>query len=320
MESDLNDNIDEQAVAWFIRLRADNVSNEDRKSFDQWLEQDAAHCRAFDEICVMWGDTDLLKSLRISAKSHGIAPKPKKKRYLNPRIPLALAACFVLAVTFAGQMQVLLKADYSSAIGERKTVLLEDGSTAMLNTDSAIAVNMEDGKRSVKLFKGEVFFDVKPDPSRPFLVRADHSTTRVLGTRFFVNHRQESDEIKVLSGRVEVSGNQGWKDPVVLGEDEMVAVFDTKIGQPKKLDSKLATSWINGFLAYENETLESVINTINRYSPGMVFFRDDALRQLKINGRLSIRESHDMLKVLQNTMDVKMTYVTDWVVIVGFLS
>lgn len=318
MESDLNDNIDEQAVAWFIRLRANNVSNEDRKSFNQWLEEDTAHRRAFDEICVMWGDTDLLNSLRITAKSHGIAPKPKKKLYyLSPRIHLALAACLVLAVMLAGPMQVLLKADYSSAIGERKSVLLEDGSTAMLNTDSAIAVNMEDGKRSVKLFKGEVFFDVKPDPSRPFLVRAEHSTTRVLGTRFFVNHRQESDEIKVLSGRVEVSDNQIWKDPVVLGEDEMVAVYDTKIGQPKKLDSKLATSWINGFLVYENETLESVINTINRYRPGMVFFRDDSLRHLKINGRLSIRDSHDMLKVLQRTMDVKMTYVTDWVVIVG---
>ncbi|MCK9605812.1 MAG: FecR family protein [Methylomonas sp.] len=317
LDSDLNDNIDEQAVAWFIRLRSDNVSREDRKSFDQWLEQAADHRHAFDEVCAMWGDTELLKSLRLNAKSHGIAPKRSKKRYINPKIPLAFAACLVLAVSFSGQIQVLLKADYSSAIGERKTVLLADGSTAMLNTDSAIAVNMKDGKRSVELFKGEVFFDVKPDASRPFLVQADHSTTRVLGTRFFVNHRKESDEIKVLSGRVEVSDNQIWKDPVVLGKDEMVTVYETSFGQPKKLDSKLTTSWIDGFLVYENETLEAVIETINRYRPGMVFFRDDSLRQLKINGRLSIREPHDMLKVLQRTMNVKMTYVTDWVVIVG---
>lgn len=317
MESDLNENIDEQAVAWFIRLRAENVTSEDRKSFDQWLEQAAAHRDAFNEVCVMWGDTDLLKSLSSSAKIHGIAPKRRKKRYVSPKIHLALAACLVLAVSFAGQMQVLFKADYSSAIGERKTVQLEDGSTAMLNTDSAIAVNMKDGKRSVKLFKGEVFFDVKPDASRPFLVQADHSTTRVLGTRFFVNHRKESDEIKVLSGRVEVSDNKVWIDPVVLGKDEMVTVYETSLGQPKKLDSKLATSWINGFLVYENETLGAVIDTINQYRSGMVFFKDDSLRQLRINGRLSIRDPHDMLKVLQRTMGVKMTYVTDWVVIVG---
>ncbi|EIC30422.1 FecR family protein [Methylomicrobium album] len=317
MESELNDNIDEQAVAWFIRLRADNVSNEDRKSFDRWLEQAADHRRAFDEVCAMWGDTALLNSLRINAKLHRITPKPPKKRYLNPKIALALAACLVLAVPLAGRMRILLRADYTSAMGERKTVLLEDGSTAMLNTDSAIAVNMKDGKRSVELFKGEVFFDVKPDPSRPFLVRADHSTTRVLGTRFFVNHRKESDEIKVLSGRVEVSDSQIWKDPVVLGEDEAVTVYEASLGHPRKLDSKLSTSWINGFLVYENETLEALVEAINRYRPGMVFFKDASLRQLKINGRLSIRESHDMLKVLQRTMGIKMTYVTDWVVIIG---
>ncbi|MBL1264302.1 FecR family protein [Methylomicrobium sp. RS1] len=318
MESDLNDNIDEQAVAWFIRLRADNVSNEDRKSFDRWLEQAADHRRAFDEVCAMWGDTALLNSLRINAKLHGIAPKRLKKRYINPKIALALAACLVLAVPLvAGQMRILLRADYSSAIGERKTVLLEDGSTAMLNTDSAIAVSMKDGKRSVELLKGEVFFDVKHDPGHPFLVHADHSTTRVLGTRFFVNHRKEGDEIKVLSGRVEVSDNPIWKDPVVLGEDEAVTVYEASLGRPKKLDSKLSTSWINGFLVYENDTLEAVIEAINRYRPGMVFFKDASLRQLKINGRLSIKESHDMLKVLQRTLDIKMTYVTDWVVIIG---
>ncbi|WP_415878270.1 FecR family protein [Methylomonas sp. TEB] len=317
MDSDLNDNIDEQAVAWFIRLRADNVNNDDRTSFEHWLNLAAEHRDAFNEVCAMWGDTDLLKSLSISAKVHGIAPKRSKKRYINTRMPLALAACLVLAVSLSGQIRILSKADYSSAIGERKTVLLEDGSTAMLNTDSAIAVNMKDGERSVELFKGEVFFDVKPDPRRPFLVHADHSTTRVLGTRFFVNQRKENDEIKVLSGRVEVSENQIWKDPVVLGENETVTAYEASLGQPKKLDSKLSTSWINGFLVYENETLEAVIETINRYRPGMVLFRDDSLRQLKINGRLSIRESHDMLKVLQRTMNVKMTYLTDWVVVVG---
>jgi transmembrane sensor len=134
-------------------------------------------------------------------------------------------------------------------------------------------VLLPDGNRSVELFKGEVFFDVKPDPGHPFWVHADHSTTRVWGTRFFVNHRKESDEIKVLSGRVEVSDNRIWKDPVVLGEDETVTVYEASLGRPRKLDSKLSTSWINGFLMYENETLEAVIEAINRYRPGMVFLK-----------------------------------------------
>lgn len=317
MESDLNEDIDEQAVAWFIRLRADKVSRKDKILFNQWLEKSAQHRSAFYEICSMWGDEDFLQSLTESAKKYGIAPKPKKNRYIKLTIPLALAACLVLAVALSGQIQILMKADYSSALGERKTVQLEEGSTVLLNTDSAIAIKMEAGQRLVELLKGEAYFDVKPDSDRPFVVRADHSTTRVLGTRFVVHHKSNSDEIKVLSGRVEVSEIRYPKKPLLLHDQETVTVYDMAISQRQTLDSRLSTSWINGFLAYENETLETVINQIDRYRSGVVIFKDDKLRNLRINGRLKIREPREMLNVLQKTMDLKITYLTDWVVIVG---
>lgn len=317
MESNLNDSIDEQAVAWFIRLRADSVSQQDKISFNLWLEKAAEHRSAFYEICVMWGDETLLQSLTDSAKKHGIAPRAQKKTFIKRRGVLAIAACLLLAISLSGQIRLLMKADYTSARGERKTVQLSDGSTAILNTDSAVAIKMEDGQRLVELLKGEVFFDVAPDADRPFVVKANHSTTRVLGTRFFVHCKNDSDEIKVLSGRVEVSEARRWKNPLVLHDQEAVAVYGTAIGQPQALDSTLSTSWISGFLAYQNETLETVVNQINRYGAGMVFFRDDKLRNLRINGRLSIRDSRDMLNVLQKTMNLKITYLTDWLIIVG---
>lgn len=317
MESDPDNDIDEQAVAWFVRLRADNVSRHDEALFSQWLEQSDAHRSAFYEICVLWGDADFLKGLNDSAKKHAIAPRTKKKRFIKSKMPWALAASLVLAIFFSGPLQLHLKADYFSALGERKTVQLADGSTAMLNTDSAVAIKMDGSQRLVELLKGEVYFDVKPDPNRPFIVQADHSTTRVLGTHFFVHRKSDSDEIKVLSGRVEVSEGRRWKDPIVLRNNETVTVCDTAIGVPRKLDSSLSTSWINGFLVYENETLETVVDHINRYRSGIVFYKDDSLRNLRINGRLSIRNANDMLEVLQKTLAVKMTYLTDWVIIVG---
>lgn len=80
-----NDSIDEQAVTWFVRLRADNVSRQERASFIQWLEQAAEHRTAFYEICVMWGDEAFLQSLTDSANKHGIVPKPKKNAALKPQ-------------------------------------------------------------------------------------------------------------------------------------------------------------------------------------------------------------------------------------------
>lgn len=316
LESELNNDIDEQAVAWFIRLRADNVSSEEKALFLRWLNQADAHHETFNEICKLWGDTDLLQALGVAAQKHRIAPN-KRTTSTKFMLPLAMAACLTLSILFSSQLAVLMQGDYATGVGERKTVYFDDGSTAMLNTDSSIAVSMDGPQRRVDLLKGEVYFEVKPDPNRPFIVQADHSTTRVLGTRFFVHEKSDSDEVKVVSGRVEVSDLRTLKQPLILHDREAVAIDAAGMGETLLLDSALTTSWINGFLVFENVPLESVISQIRRYRTGLVVYKDNALRGLKINGRINLRESDDMLKVLGKNLSVKMTYLTDWLVIVG---
>lgn len=316
LESELNNDIDEQAAAWFIRLRADSVTSEEKTSFLRWLNQSDAHRDTFNEISKLWGDADLLQALGETAQKHHIAPH-KKIILTHFNLPLAMAACLALTLLFRNDLAVLMQGDYSTRVGERKTVYFDDGSTAMLNTDSSIAVSMDGPQRRVELLKGEVYFEVKPDPSRPFIVQADHSTTRVLGTRFFVHEKSESDEVKVVSGRVEVTDRRTLKQPVILHDREAVSIDASGLGETLLLDSALTTSWVNGFLVFENATLESVIGQIRRYRTGVVVYKDNTLRELKINGRINLRESDDMLKVLGKNLSVKMTYLTDWLVIVG---
>jgi transmembrane sensor len=312
LESELNNDIDEQAVAWFIRLRADNVTGEEKTSFLRWLNQADAHRETFDEISKLWGDADLLQALGETARQQRLAPRKNKFN-----LPLALAACLALVLLFHSELMVLMQGDYSTRVGEGKTVYFDDGSSAMLNTDSAIAVSMNGSQRRVELLKGEVYFEVKADPNRPFIVQAGHSTTRVLGTRFFVHEKNDNDEVKVVSGRVEVTDRGALKQPLILHDREAVSVDAAGLGETRLLDSALSTSWVNGFLVFENAPLESVISQIRRYRTGVVVYKDNALRELKINGRINLRESGDMLKVLGKNLSVKMTYLTDWLVIVG---
>ncbi len=317
LESELNDDIDEQAVAWFIRLRADNVTSEEKTSFLRWLNQSDSHQETFNEISKLWGDADLLQALGETAQKHRIVAPRKKTTASKFNLPLAMAACLVLTLLFHSELAILMQGDYSTRVGERKTVYFDDGSTAMLNTDSAIAVSMDGPQRKVELLKGEVYFEVKPDPNRPFIVQAGHSTTRVLGTRFFVHEKSDSDEVKVVSGRVEVIDRRTLKQPLILHDREAVSVDTLGLGETRLLDSALSTSWVNGFLVFENAPLENVINQIRRYRTGVVIYKDNTLRELKINGRINLRESDDMLKVLGKNLSVKMTYLTDWLVIVG---
>ncbi|TRW90627.1 FecR family protein [Candidatus Methylobacter oryzae] len=312
----LEADLDEQAVTWFVRLQADNVTSEEKASFIRWLNQDDAHRDTFNEIGKLWGDADLLQALGDTAQTHRVAPR-KKITAAHFKLPLAMAACLALGLLFSNELRILIQSDYSTRVGERKTVYFDDGSTAMLNTDSSIAVSMDGPQRWVELLKGEVYFEVKPDPNRPFIVQAEHSTTRVLGTRFFVHEKSADDEVKVVSGRVEVSGRKGLRQSSILHDRESVSADDSGLGEVLLMDSGLSTSWVKGFVVFDNAPLENVIDQIRRYRTGLVVYKDDALRGLKINGRINLQGSDDMLKVLGKNLSIKMTYLTDWLVIVG---
>jgi transmembrane sensor len=92
--------------------------------------------------------------------------------------------------------------------GKKLTIKLEDGSEVKLNSESSIRFpeKFTNGKREVFL-EGEAFFNVTPDPSRPFIVHTKSLQTRVLGTSFIVKEDVSNKEgtVAVLTGKVQVS-------------------------------------------------------------------------------------------------------------------
>lgn len=92
--------------------------------------------------------------------------------------------------------------------GEKLTIKLEDGSEVKLNSGSSIRFpeKFTNEKREVFL-EGEAFFNVTPDPSRPFIVHTKSLQTRVLGTSFIVKEDALNKEgsVAVLTGKVQVS-------------------------------------------------------------------------------------------------------------------
>ncbi len=316
-ESGGEDLIDEQAAAWFARLRAENVTGEEKAAFARWLAQDFAHRQAFDEISMLWGDARLKQVLSEAETKSTEFSRLNKKTRPSPRLLLAVAASLALLFVFRVELAVLFQADYATKVGEQKTVRLEDGSSVTLNTDSALTVTMQGDQRTIELLKGEAFFDVQPDAGRPFIVHGEHSITRVLGTRFFVHEKGRSDEVKVLSGRVEVTDGRRWRQSVVLRDGDAVSVDRDGHGETGRLDTKLATSWLDGYLVFEDLALGDVIEQVQRYRNGLVIFKDNSLRELKINGRINLRDSAHILETLEKTLSVKITRLSDWFVIIG---
>jgi len=102
---------------------------------------------------------------------------------------------------------VVAFSNISTAAGQRKVVTLSDGSTLTLNSASAIRIATDfSTRRNVQILDGEVYFEVKHDTKRPFIIRSGPMTTQVLGTSFNVRAYKELNKfsVGVTSGKVGV--------------------------------------------------------------------------------------------------------------------
>jgi transmembrane sensor len=107
---------------------------------------------------------------------------------------------------------------YTTAIGEQRSLVFADGSTVEMNSKSKIQVRYSRRERAVDLLEGQALFHVAKDHARPFIVSAQGTWVRAVGTQFDVYERRSGTVVTVLEGQVAVltpaaTGNSGTAEP-----------------------------------------------------------------------------------------------------------
>lgn len=223
---------------------------------------------------------------------------------------LAVAASVILAICLAiltirytvqdspGEVivdQTIIKK--STLAGQKMRVKLPDGSQVVLNSETEIAYNLPfTGDRNVTL-KGEAYFEVTKNESRPFIVRSGNITTKVLGTSFNVRSypNEAENTIAVVTGKVKVSdafGNEAHLVPNKRG------VFDLA-GKQLLVDSfsmEHEVGWKDGLLIFEEIPVEQVFNTLERWYAIKINLQDDELLKGNYTGRY---KNESLEKVMQ---------------------
>lgn len=180
--------------------------------------------------------------------------------------------------------------------GKRSHITLADGSEIWVNSGSQLVYpsSFDGAKRKVYL-KGEAFFQVHEDKSKPFIVKTSDLDIQVLGTRFNVNSYQENDQIEtvLVDGKVKIEqrGIQVFDRDVVLKPSERASFSkENKSMKREKVDPRYYTSWKDGYLYLQNEDLGDIVQKLRRiYNRNIVL--DDRLKSLTFSGKLDLRES-----------------------------
>lgn len=318
----------QQASDWVAMLASEDASAEDRERCAAWLKEDPANQTAFDELnhtlsrVVAMGDR--FRGSAAKGDSVAAADNASSSRAGNPGrkwfVPTVVAAALlVVAVGAVMLVQAPKGTLYDTDVGQQMTFTLSDRSTVQLNTDTELLVRFTDDIRRIELRRGEAFFDVAHDSSRPFVVEAGLGSIQAVGTGFVVRVDRDLVEVTVTEGIVELKhesrnsvefsepDNPANAMPVAkLGEGYRVE-YDRRVGSPavvapEVLDRDLA--WRQGLMIFEDQTLEEVLQEVGRYTETRLIIADSTLTEVRVGGAFRSDDLEALLEFLEKGLDI----------------
>ncbi|MNF73806.1 fec operon regulator FecR [compost metagenome] len=302
--TDADDDLFAEASGWYYRLQAEDLTPTEREAFAAWLAQGPSQVRAWNEVL------ELLGALREPARQ---LRQAQRARWHKPRARVwasAAAVLLMIGLLIASPWPDRWRADYATVTGESRTLALADGSQLQLNTDTAVQVELGDGERRVRLLRGEAWFEVSHDPSRPFLIRSGDGWVKVVGTRFSVAQQGNQTLVRVAQGRVQVSVDEGQS--VLLDPGRGVEYSGLQLSSEHGFDVAAEFAWRQRQLVFRQQPLAEVVEALNRYWPGQTLVLGDTLRQRKVSGVFEIDKPDAVLKALTHTLGLRAEQYTPY--------
>ncbi|MCI1011467.1 FecR domain-containing protein [Pseudomonas oryzihabitans] len=306
----------EEAAEWLLALNFDAADEAQRQAFERWRAQSEAHRAA-------WARAERIMGTFASVPPDigQQAVRRAGDRALSRRRTLRLLTALLVGAPSGWLALRTLPwdapgAELTTAIGERRSLVLADGSQLVLNSDSALDVRFDEGIRRLHLRRGEVLVTTHADPvvpRRPFVVSLAQGEVEALGTRFSVRRDEGLCQVAVFAHGVELRPQRGTAVRLTAGQQ---AWFDALGVQRRALVDEDASLWTRGMLVAHDRPLAEVLAELGRYRPGLLRC-DPAVAGLRVSGALSLDDTDQALLALQRTLPIRVTRRTRYWVAVG---
>lgn len=221
------------------------------------------------------------------------------------------------------------------AYGSKSTIELPDSSVVVLNSGSILSYPAQFGEnnRTVEL-TGEGYFEVKKDKTRPFYVKTNDVTIKVLGTKFNIKAYPDENvtETTLVTGSVEITQNKlldsDQQNKILLLEPNQKAIFKKGVNSisaaegsskvnmnnespkpkaalivQKAIKTELYTAWKSNLLIFNNESFSEIVKKFERWYNVEITLESDQLSNIRFSAKFdreSIQEALDALKLIQS--------------------
>jgi transmembrane sensor len=324
-----------EASAWRVKLS--ELVVESTPAFEAWRAADPAHAQAWTQVSETygwWGEQGAqpeVMALRAATLERARRRQAMRWRAAPRRRSLSLiAAGLVIAVIGVGAWWANTPQVYRTALGERRTVTLQDGSQLALDADSEVRVRLAAHARRLELIRGQARFNVAHDTARPFTVRAGDAVVVATGTSFNVDRLGRVVTVTLLEGRVTVlRDNARAALPMAVAPPRPAAPVVARLTPGQQLtlqvaaggvespgaapalrptvvaqaDVGKAVAWETGQLVFDDDRLDMVAARIGRYGSRKVTV-DPAAANLTLSGVFNSGDLTTFVDVVQRALPV----------------
>jgi len=322
----------DESSQWIAKLDR-TLTDDEETQLKAWLQADPENRALFLRMAAIWDKMDRLALLS------ALVPLEKVKRPRHRGFIFSAAASIAICVLGVAWSLMpntqnasalwnaktedvvnIIDGSYETAIGEKNTIKLPDGSTLVLNTNSLIKVVYTNKQRLLILDRGEIHIDVAHDTERPLSVVAGKKIMQAVGTAFDVHlfddkkvelivtngrvlvaERQDINQSKTISDIKRLTGNAvsvSRGEKIVLGTtQEVVAKIDAK-------EMAAQLGWQQGNVVLRGETLVEAVSEFSRYNNVQFIIADDNIKNIRIAGRFKTDDTESFLRGLSNNFPI----------------
>ncbi len=255
--------------------------------------------------------TDSWNSLYHRLEKDGLLEQEEKK-IIPLKYILSRAAAVIIGIVVFGFAQHYFssntvfsfsKITSLKAVENVSSYTLPDGSRVFLNKGSHLSYAKDFVKnRKIKL-KGEGYFEVMSDPKNPFIIETKKAFVRVLGTSFNVKETNESTEILVESGKVQLIKNLD-SDGIFLTKGE----FGKSSGEVELKENNTDAnylSWKTRKFQFSDQNLKQVLDVLAKSYHIKIETTDSSINNFKLSSTYNGQSIDSILETICTAFDLK---------------
>lgn len=304
----------EEARQWFVLL-LERPSAAKQAEFEKWLRDDPAHFTAYSAVEASWHASEVPGRRLAEQEAAQLAvylermdkAKSQKKTFRRLSTLSVLLACVLASGVWLERPHLFqdMMADHSSARGERRSIALADGSSILLDADSAVDVDYAASERRVRLLRGGAFFNVETSKV-PFVVEAANGRVTVLGTAFEVRLMEEGGIVTLERGSVAL-GVDGGAATSTLAPGEQAQFGVSGVGEVEPVNIADSLAWRDGRFVFYRMPLADVVGEIQRYRDGRIVIATSSLAKERVSGSVSLSDTDAALASLEASLGFRMS-------------